>query len=89
MNKTEFIAKVAEEAEVNNSVANEIINAALNVIIDSLANDEDVTITGFGTFEAKHKPERKGRNPQTGESITIAAKTVPHFKPGKSFKDAL
>jgi len=57
-------------------------------IIEALSNGDSVGLIGFGTFEARHRPARKGRNPQTGEPLDIPAKTVPVFKAGKRLRDA-
>ena len=89
MNKTELIAAVAEKASISKKESEAVINAALDTIIDSLKNDEKVQLVGFGGFETKHRAERTGRNPQTKESITIAASKAPTFKAGKAFKDAV
>ena len=61
----------------------------INVVSNSLKNNDQVTLVGFGTFLAKHREARMGRNPRTGESIQIKASNVPAFKAGKAFKDAL
>ena len=61
----------------------------INVVTNALKSDNEVTLVGFGTFKAKNRDARTGRNPRTGESIQIKASTVPSFKAGKAFKDAL
>ena len=60
-----------------------------SAITDALANEETVTLTGFGTFSTKRREAREGRNPRTGESIAIAASRVPSFKAGKTLRDAV
>lgn len=89
MNKAEFIEKVREQASRTEMKADidDIISTGLKVIMDEVANGGSVQFTGFGTFEAAERGERCGRNPQTGESMTIAATKVPKFKAGKAFKD--
>ena len=89
MNKGEFISAVAEQANCSKKQASEVFEAMQTVIIDTLKNREKIAITGFGNFEVKHRNERTGRNPQTNENITIPAKDVPSFKPGKLLKEAL
>lgn len=89
MNKAEFINAVSEAAGSNKSDATAHVEAMINVVTDALKNDNEVTLVGFGTFKAKKREARTGRNPRTGESIQIAASVVPSFKAGKAFKDAL
>ena len=89
MNKGQFIDAVAAKANVSAKESATVINSALEVITESLKSGDSVTITGFGTFETRDRAAKVGRNPQTGESINIAAKTVPAFKAGKAFKDAV
>lgn len=89
MNKTELIAKVAELSELTKKDATKAVDAVFQVISDSLKAGEKVQIIGFGNFEVRERAARKGRNPQTGEEIDIAASKVPAFKPGKALKDAI
>ncbi len=89
MNKTEFIAQVAKNAGLENKTADAAVNAAIAVIAEALKAGEKVQITGFGTFEAREREERDGRNPRTGESIKIEASKTPAFKPGQTLKDAV
>ena len=65
------------------------VNSALNAITAALKDGDKVTLVGFGTFEVRERPERKGRNPQTGAEITIEASKLPAFKAGKALKDAV
>lgn len=89
MNKSDFISKVAENAKISVSEASKVFKAIEEVIIDGLQNREKITITGFGTFDIVTRASRKGRNPQTGELISIPEREVPHFKLGKKIKDCL
>ena len=86
MTKVELIAAVAEKANLTKKDAEAAVNGALDVITESLKGGDKVTLVGFGTFE---RPERKGRNPQTGAEITIEASKLPAFKAGKALKDAV
>lgn len=86
MNKTELIAAVAEKAEISKKDAEKALTAFTNVVADTLVDGAKVAITGFGTFEVV---ERQGRNPATGEAITISASKSPKFKAGKALKDAV
>ena len=88
MNKTELIAAVAEKAGMSKKDADNAVNAVINAIVEAVANDEKVQIVGFGTFEARCRSERQGREPRTNSPITIPASKVPAFKAGKAFKDA-
>ena len=89
MNKTEMIARIAEQAGLNKTQATAALQAFETGVIDTLANGGSVTLTGFGTFAVTAKPERTGRNPRTGDALVIAAKTVPTFKAGKGLKDGV
>ena len=89
MNKTELVAAMAEKAELSKKDAEKALTAFTNIIADTLVDGDKVAITGFGTFEAVERAERQGRNPATGEAITIAASKSPKFKAGKALKDAV
>lgn len=89
MNKSEFISAVAKEANITISEANRVFTSIENVIIDRLNSREKISITGFGTFDVVTRASRTGRNPQTGEVISIPEREVPHFKLGKKLKDCL
>ncbi len=86
MNKTELIAAVAE-AGLTKAQADTAVNAVIAKISDTLAAGEDVTLIGFGTFSVKERAERQGRNPATGEAMTIPAGKAVSFKAGKALKD--
>ena len=88
MNKTELVAAVAEKAEISKKDADSAVNAVIEPIIEAVASKAKVQIVGFGTFEARERKEKIGKNPRTGEEIKIAASVVPAFKAGKAFKDA-
>lgn len=89
MKKTEFVKEVAQRAGVSVSEATKVVDSAIAVITESVKNGEAVGITGFGTFDRSYRSEHKGRNPQTGEEITIEGKFLPVFKAGAPFKDAV
>ena len=89
MTKVELIAAVAAEANLTKKDAEQAVNTALSPITTALKNGEKVTLVGFGTFEVRERPARKGRNPQTGAEITIEASKLPAFKAGKALKDAV
>lgn len=87
--KTELIDLVAAQAELPKSETAKTVNALLDVIKNELAKGEKVALVGFGTFEVRERAARKGRNPQTGAEIEIAAAKAPAFKAGKDFKEAV
>ena len=89
MNKADLISAVAEKGELTKKDAEKAVNAFVTVVSDALANDERVQMVGFGTFEVRERAERKGRNPQTKEEITIPASKAPVFKAGKALKDSV
>lgn len=89
MTKKEFIEKVAEASQQSRTNAMAITDAVFTVIADLMCNDDTVNIPGFGIFASKTRGARQGKNPTTGESITIPAKRVAVFKPAKALKDAL
>ena len=89
MNKTEFIEKVAQEADVSTSEAQRYFEAFERVVTETLKGGEEVRITGFGKFSVKERKAREGRNPQTGEKMKIAASRVPSFSAGNALKEAV
>ena len=89
MNKTDLLNSVATQADLSKTDSKIAVDAILETISTTLANNEKVQLVGFGTFEVRERAARKGRNPQTGEEIQIAASKLPAFKPGKEFKEAV
>ena len=89
MNKSGVVSRVAAQASLSRAAADRVVNAVFTAIGDSLARHEAVAIAGFGTFSIKLRPARSGRNPRTGERITIAASAVPAFKASKALRDAV
>lgn len=87
MNKTDLINAVAEKSELSKKDATKAVDAVFESIMDSLKDGEKVQLIGFGNFEVRERAARKGRNPQTGAEIEIAASKVPAFKPGKALKE--
>lgn len=88
MNKEQLINEVAQVLNTKKE-ARAAVDSVFSTIKQTLQNDEQVTIIGFGTFKVDHRKARKGRNPQTGEELMIEAKKVPKFAPGKALKDAI
>ena len=89
MNKTELIAAVAEKAEISKKDAEKAVKAFTDAVAEELAKGGKVQLVGFGNFEVSERPAREGRNPLTGEKITIAASKNPKFKAGKALKDTV
>ena len=89
MNKTEFIAAIAEKAELSKKDAEKALKAFTDVVEEELKKGEKIQLVGFGTFEVSERAAREGRNPQTGKTMKIEACKVPKFKPGKALKDAV
>ena len=88
MNKSELIASIATGADISKADAERALNATISTITSELAEGGEVALVGFGTFKVNDRAARTGRNPQTGETIQIAAAKVPAFKAGKALKDA-
>ena len=89
MTKAEIVDQMAMDAEISKAAAGRALDSALESITKTLTNGDSVTLVGFGTFTVSKRAARKGRNPQTGAEINIAASSVPRFKPGKGLKDTI
>jgi len=87
MNKTDLINSIAAKSGLNKKNSEAAINAFISSVEEALAQGDKVVLVGFGTFEVRERAERKGRNPQTKEEITIPASKAPVFKAGKGLKD--
>ena len=86
VNKKELVGKIAAKAGVKKIEAEKVLSAFEATVIDALKKGDKITLVGFGTFSVAHRAARKGRNPQTGKEITIAARKSPKFVAGKTFK---
>lgn len=93
MNKSELVDALADATGMSKADAGSAIDALFStddgIVAKALGNGQRVQITGFGTFESKHRKARTGRNPRTGETIQIKASNSPSFKAGKGLKDAI
>lgn len=89
MTKAELVDFIAEKADLTKADAARALDAVVAGVTQGLKKEGKVSLIGFGTFAAKKKPARVGRNPQTGAEVKIAAKVVPSFKAGSKLKDAL
>lgn len=89
MNKANLIDAVAQQADLSKAAAERAVSATVETIQESLKAGDTVTLAGLGTFSVSARAERVGRNPKTGEPITVPASKVPKFKPAKGLKDAV
>jgi DNA-binding protein HU-beta len=89
MNKKELVAAVAAKTELTQASVEKALKALVEVTVAEVAKKGKVQLIGFGTFVTRERAARTGKNPQTGKPIKIAASTVPAFKPGKLFRDAV
>lgn len=89
MNRMELVAAIAEQTELSKKDAEKALKAFTDVVTEELKKGDKIQLVGFGTFEVSERAAREGRNPQTGETMTIAASKAPRFKAGKALKDAL
>lgn len=89
MNKSELIDAIAKSADLPKAAAGRALDAVIEAVTNELKEGGSVSLVGFGVFSVKERAERAGRNPRTGESITIPAAKIPNFKAGKALKDAV
>ena len=89
MNKTELVAAVAAKAELSKKDAEAAVKAVIDSVTEALADGDKVALVGFGTFEVKTRAARTGKNPRTGEAISIPASKIPSFKAGAALKNAV
>ncbi len=87
MKKSEIIALIAENTELSKADVERVYNATFDLFKDELAKGNKISVSGFGTFDISERAEREGRNPQTGETIKIAASKSVKFKAGKELKE--
>ena len=86
MTKAELVAKMAKDAKISKAAAGKALNGAIAAISKALKKGDSVTLVGFGTFSVSKRKARKGRNPQTGKEIKIAARKVAKFKAGSELR---
>jgi DNA-binding protein HU-beta len=89
MTKTELVGRIADNAGITKGVAEKALNSFVSVVSEAMASGEKITLVGFGTFEVAERAQREGRNPRTGQTITIPSSKVVRFKPGNKLKDAV
>jgi DNA-binding protein HU-beta len=89
MNKEDLVNAVAEKTSLSKKDTEATINAVIDSVTEALAKEDKVTLVGFGTFQVRERAAREGRNPRTGEVLSIPAKKTPTFTPGKGLKDEI
>ena len=89
MNKQELIEAIAEKSHTSRSDSKKMLDALLETVTETLAQGDNVQLIGFGTFKSTERKARSGRNPRTGETVTIPAKRVPSFTAGNALKEAV
>ena len=89
MNRTELIDKVAKESALNKAAAEQVVNSVFSAIAEAMKSGDKVTLVGFGTFSVSERAAREGRNPKSGETITIPAKKVVKFKAGSKLTESV
>jgi DNA-binding protein HU-beta len=87
MNKSEFVAAVADAAKMSKAEGERAVDGFINVVSRQLRKGGEIRLVGFGTFEVRNRAASEGRNPRTGETIKIKASKLPRFKAGKALKD--
>lgn len=87
MNKDDLVTRVAESTGQSKKITEQVVTAALNAIADALAEDDKVTLVGFGTFQVRERAAREGRNPRTGAVVQIEARKSPQFSAGKGLRE--
>ncbi|MDT7525221.1 MULTISPECIES: nucleoid-associated protein HU-beta [Idiomarinaceae] len=89
MNKSQLVDKIADGADISKAAAGRALDSFIEAVTEALKGGEQVALVGFGTFSVRERSARTGRNPQTGDTIQIAAAKVPSFKAGKALKDSV
>jgi DNA-binding protein HU-beta len=89
MTKAELVAKMADSAGIARSVAEKALNSFISTVANTLSQEEKITLVGFGTFDIAQRAQREGRNPRTGQPITIPSSKAVRFKAGNRLKDAV
>lgn len=89
MNKNELIARISKKSGMSKKDVESVLKGFMNEVTDALGSGDKVQLIGFGTFETRQRSQRTGRNPQTGDTISIPASTIPAFKAGSRLKDAV
>jgi len=89
MTKAELVEEVAKVAELTKKHSEVIVNTVFQSIIEALHEEDKIELRGFGSFRIRRRRSRQGRNPKTGDKVSVPAKKIPYFKPGKELKDLI
>jgi len=89
VNKNDLVDEVSAAVDLTKTATTQVVDAMIAAVVRAVANGETVTLSGFGTFERRHRRARVGRNPRSGQRIPIAATDVPVFRPAPAFRDAV
>lgn len=89
MNKSELIEKIQKKTKLSKVQIELVLNSLIDSIVESLSENEDVKIVGFGVFTKAHRKSRRARNLKTGETLILPSKSIPRFRPGKEFKEKI
>ncbi|MDO4223616.1 MAG: integration host factor subunit beta [Acinetobacter sp.] len=90
LNKSDLIERISlKNPHMAEPLVEEVVKILIAQMIDTLSANRRIEIRGFGSFALHHRMPREGRNPKSGLSVSVAAKSVPHFKPGKALRDAV
>ncbi len=89
MTKAELVERVADVTELTKRDAEQLVEVALECVIEALKRGEEVELRGFGSFRVRRREARRGRNPKSGETVEIPAKRVPYFKAGKQLREVI
>ena len=89
MTKADLVEQVASEAEMTKKDAEQLVEIVFDSIVGALNKGEKIELRGFGSFRVRQRDARKGRNPKTGSAVSIPAKRVAYFKPGKELKEVI
>lgn len=89
MNKADLITRIAKDVALTKQQSEKVVDALVHSVQDALGKGESVTLVGFGTFSVMSRASRKGRNPRTGQELSIPARKVPKFTAGKALRTAV
>ena len=89
MTKAELVEEVARVSELTKKHSEVIVNTVFQSIIEALHEDDKIELRGFGSFRIRRRRSRQGRNPKTGDKVSVPAKKIPYFKPGKELKELI
>ena len=89
MTKADLVEEVVRVSDLSKKQAEAIVNTVFLAIVDALKHDDKIELRGFGSFRVRRRRSRQGRNPKTGDRVSVPSKRIPYFKPGKELKDLI